>query len=112
MRENFKDNNRLSLTESSNFQYLLELMMPLHGEEEYACLPELFSILGHDKLLLLCKYAGGTIIKIPTIQELLDSMEALEWFYKVYIEKSKYRKSIPENLRDRVDKIKEVYGAQ
>lgn len=107
-----KEDSRLNLTESSNFQYLLELMVPLHDEEEYACLPELFSILGHDKLLLLCRYAGGTTVKIPTIQELLDSMEALEWFYKVYIEKSKYRKSIPENLKDRVEKIRSIYGAQ
>ena len=104
-----KKKDGLDLTEYSDFHYLLSLMMPLTGQEEYACLPELFSILGHEKLLLLCKYAGGTTVKIPTIEELSKYMEALEWFYKVYISKHNYKKSIPVELRDLVDKIYQVY---
>lgn len=101
--------NDLSLTESSDFHYLLALMTALHDEPGFACLPELFSILGHEKLILLCKYAGGAEIKIPTIEELNDAMEALRWFYQVYISKHKYKKSIPPNLVPLVDKIVETY---
>lgn len=99
----------LSLTESSDFHYLLALMSALEDVPEYACLPELFSIIGHEKLLLLCKYAGGTEIRIPTVEELSTAMEALRWFYQVYIVKHKYRKSIPIELIPIVDKIVEKY---
>ena len=102
-------NSQLNLTESSDFHYLLTLMSALEDEPAYSSLPELFSIIGHEKLLLLCKYAGGTEIKIPTLEELQTSLEALRWFYQVYIEKHKYRKSIPEELRPLVEKIYQHY---
>lgn len=95
----------LSLTESADFHYLLTLMSALTDDPAYAWLPELFSIIGHEKLLLLCKYAGGTEIKIPTVEQLQESIEALRWFHQVYITKHKYKKSIPENLRPLVEKI-------
>lgn len=101
--------NDLNLTESSDFHYLLALMTALHDEPGFACLPELFSIIGHEKLLLLCKYAGGTNVKIPTIEELSQAMEALRWFYQVYVIKRKYKKSIPQDLVPLVDKIVETY---
>lgn len=84
-------------------------MSALEDEPAYACLPELFSIVGHERLLLLCKYAGGSEIKIPTLDELQTSLEALRWFYQVYIEKHKYRKSIPPELVPLVDKIYQHY---
>ena len=63
------DNDKgLSITESSDFYLLLELMLPLYNTEEYAWLPELFSIVGHEKLITLAKYAGGCTIKIPTVK--------------------------------------------
>ena len=99
----------LSLTESSDFHYLLALMTALWNVPEYECLPELFSIVGHEKLLTLCKYAGGTTIKIPTMDELMQSIEALRWFYQVYVVKHKYKKSIPVELVPLVDKIYQCY---
>ena len=63
-------NKTLSITEESDFAYLLELMLPLHNVPEFAWLPELFSIIGYEKLLLLCKYAGGETIAIPTIDQI------------------------------------------
>lgn len=101
----------LSITESSDFHCLLELMLPLYKEDKFAWLPELFSILGHEKLLLLSKYAGGETIKIPTIQELSYAIESLDWYYLVYITKKKRWKSIPLECRDTVLKIKEVFDA-
>lgn len=106
------NNQKLDITESSDFHCLLELMLPLYNVDEFSCLPELFSILGHEKLLLLVKYAGGETIKIPTLEQLNDSIQALDWYYRVYVIKRKYKKSIPPEYRELVDKIKEVFDAQ
>ena len=105
------DIKKLDITQSSDFHCLLELMLPLYNVEEYAWLPELFSIIGHEKLILLSKYAGGQTIKIPTLEQLTHSLEALDWFYKVYITKKKRRKSIPTEYLELVDKIQEAFDA-
>ena len=44
-------NSKLPLTEEIDFHYLLGLMPPLHNVPEFAWLPELFSIIGHEKLV-------------------------------------------------------------
>ena len=105
------ESKKLSITETSDFHCLLELMLPLYQVSEYSWLPELFSIVGYDRLLMLSKYAGGATIKIPTIDELTTAIEALDWYYKVYILRTKYRKSIPQEYRELVAKIKEVFDA-
>lgn len=102
------NNNRgldLDLTESSDFQYLLELMLPLYKEPAYAWLPELFSIVGHDSLIKLCKVAGGEKIKIPTLTELSDAVNALDWYYNIFITKKKSVVDIPVAYHDLVYKI-------
>ena len=71
----------LNQSEENDFAYLLELMPVLHNIPEYAWLPELFSIIGAERLISLCKYAGGETIKIPTIEELSLSIEVLQLFY-------------------------------
>ena len=96
------NNEKLSITESSDFYLLLELMVPLYDVEEYAWLPELFSIIGHERLIELAKYAGGETIKIPTLQEITSAIEALDWYY---------RKSIPVEYLSLVDKIKDKLDA-
>ena len=50
---------KLPITEELDFAYLLSLLPPLKDEPEFAWLPELFSIVGHESLIRLCKYAGG-----------------------------------------------------
>lgn len=102
---------KLNTKEELDFAYLLELMMPLKDTPEYALLPELFSIIGHENLLRLCKYAGGEIIKIPTMSELSDAMYALQFFYDVDIKHSKSELEIPQNLIPLYSKIVEVYNA-
>ena len=83
-------NEALPITDEINMHYLLELMPPLHSIPEYALLPELFSIIGIDSLLSLCKYAGGEIVKIPTLSELSDSITALDMFYTKEISHKDY----------------------
>ena len=105
-----KDN--LPITEELDFAYLLELMPPLHNIEEFAWLPELFSIVGHERLINLCKYAGGESITIPTIEQLNESVDALQWFYDIRIAKKKNAVDIPTHLQNLVIKIAEVYDAR
>jgi hypothetical protein len=99
----------LPITEELDFAYLLELMLPLYGVPEFAWLPELFSIIGHERLILLCKYAGGETIKIPTIEQLSNDIDALQWYYDVYIAHKKTVGEIPANLCALVMKIRTVY---
>lgn len=100
---------KLDLTESSDFHYLLELMLPLYCEPEFAWLPELFSTIGTERLIKLCKYAGGEKIKIPTISELSAAIEALEWYYKVWITKEASVAEIPVSLHRLVGIIAERF---
>lgn len=104
--------NKLPLTEELDFAYLLELMPPMHDVPEFAWLPELFSIIGHESLITLCKYAGGEIIKIPTIDQLSKSIESLQWFYDVHIKKCKSDSDVPISIRELYNKIVGVYYAR
>lgn len=104
--------SKLNRTEELDFHYLLSLMPPLHNEKEFSWLPELFSIVGHESLIKLCKYAGGETIKIPTLYQLSDSIDALEAYYDVYIKQVATEADIPSNIKDLVAKIKEVFDAE
>lgn len=103
------EKSELPITEELDFQYLLQLLPPLENEADFAWLPELFSIIGANKLITLCKYAGGETIKIPTIEQLSKDIEALQWYYDVYISKKKYDFEIPEELKELVQIIKRTY---
>lgn len=103
--------SKLPLTEEIDFHYLLGLMPPLHNVKEFAWLPELFSIIGHERLILLCKYAGGETIQIPTVEELSDSIDALQWFYDIQINCCRSEEEIPARLYPMYCRIMEVYNA-
>lgn len=102
-------NNKLPVTEELDFHYLLSIMPVLRNISEYTWLPELFSIIGYEKLITLCKYAGGEIIKIPTIDELSDSIESLQWFYDVYISHKLKPTDIPSKHRKTVSEIRKNF---
>lgn len=95
--------------EELDFAYLLELMQPLHSTPEFALLPELFSIIGDDSLIKLCKYVGGETVTIPTIEQLTASLIALQWFYKVRIKKSEIESKVPDESFELYQKICKVY---
>lgn len=103
--------NELSITEELDFHYLLGLMPPLHDEIEFAWLPELFSIVGHESLIKLCKFAGGETIKVPTLEELSKSIDALQWFYNAEICKRNSYSEVPIELVTLVNKIRKLYYA-
>ena len=104
--------NDLPLTEELDFHYLLSLMPPLHNVPEFAWLPELFSIVGYDSLIKLCKYAGGEQIIIPTLDQLTDSIEALQWFYDVHIKHCRQVAEVPPRLHGLFQLIWEIYDVR
>ena len=107
-----KNDDKLSLTEENDFHYLLTILPPLHDVPEFAWLPELFSIIGHERLVKLCGFAGGEQIKLPTLKTLSNSIDALQWFYDVYLVKKKPVSDIPNDLMNLVQKIRVIFNAQ
>lgn len=101
----------LPVKDELDFQYLLQLLPPLENEPEFAWLPELFSIIGARNLITLCKYAGGETIKVPTLEQLAQDIEALQWYYDVFISKKKELGEIPAELCALVMKIRNIYNA-
>lgn len=100
------------ITEELDFAYLLELMPPLYNVPEFSLLPELFSIIGHERLLKLCKYAGGERIQIPTLDQLSSSMEVLQLFYDVHITKKKDITQVPVKHLPLFMKVVDIYDAR
>ena len=105
-------NNALPITDEINLHYLLELMPPLYEVPEYALLPELFSTIGIDSLLALCKYAGGETVRIPTITELSTAILALDVFYTRDILKHEYSDDVSMDVINLYERIKAVYDSQ
>ena len=85
------------------------MLPPLENEPEFAWLPELFSIIGAKNLITLCKYAGGETITIPTLDQLSKDIDALQWYYDVFIAKRKEIGEIPVELQPLVLKIQILY---
>lgn len=106
------EKNKLPITEEIDFHYLLGLLPPLKDVDAFQWLPELFTLVGYQSLIDLCKYAGGEVIRIPTLDELSESIDSLQWFYDVFIKHSKSADEIPPNLLSNVNKICEVYDAR
>ena len=103
---------QLPLTEELDFHYLLGLMPPLKDVPEFAWLPELFSIVGHERLVKLCQFAGGETIKIPTIKELVTSVEALQLFYDSVIQKKQLPAEVDPEAYILMEKVKVIYDAR
>ena len=105
-------NNNLPITEELDFHYLLSLMPPLKDEPGFQWLPELFSIIGVDSLILLCKYCDGETIKIPSLSTLQLCIDSLQWFYDIYIKKSKSIRDVPEDLLPTVEQVRSIYNVR
>lgn len=102
--------NELTIKDELDFQYLLQLLPPLENVPEFSWLPELFSIIGARSLITLCKYCGGETIKVPTLEQLSRSIDALQWYYDVFISHKKTIGDIPADICALVMKIRDVYN--
>lgn len=111
MSKSFKLDSKLSSTEELDFHYLLTLMPVLEEVPAFSWLPELFAILGHEKLIKLCRYAGGETIQIPTLEELSNSVESIQWYYDVYVKHTKEVSAVPVKHKDMVSRIAGILNA-
>lgn len=99
----------ISLSDDLDFSYLLELMLPLYDEEGFILLPELFSTIGAESLIKLCRYAGGETIKIPTVSQLASSVTALQWLYNIRIRKCNVLEDVPPEHQSVVSRLLHIY---
>ena len=103
--------NLLPITQDLDFHYLLALMPALQDTPEFAWLPELYSTIGHESLIKLCRYCGGETIKIPTLDQLDRSTTSLQWYYDVFISKKLKFSDIPEEYKEPVCQIRGILNA-
>ena len=101
--------DKIPVREELDFAYLLELLPPLYNTDGFEGLAELFSIIGHEKLLTLCKYAGGEYFKIPTLDELDQAIDGLQYFYDVHIAKTKDITEVPMIVLPTFFRIVNIY---
>ena len=93
---------QLPITEDLDFHYLLTLMPALQGVPEFEWLPELYSIVGYKSVINLCRYCGGETITIPTLDQLSQSITALQWYYDVFISGKMKITDIPDECKELV----------
>lgn len=84
-------------------------MPALHSVPQFAWLPELYSLIDEEALTRLCAVAGGETIRIPTLDELEASINALQWYYDVYLVHRKQPSEIPDTVKVLVKCICDVY---
>lgn len=68
------------------YTLMLFVLYKLQNEPDYRTLSELVYLTDKETLLTLCEYYGGMTIKIPTIEELNNVLNALTLYLKVDIE--------------------------
>ena len=75
-----------NLTNNDIYAMILFALYKSNEIPEYSSLSELSYILDKDSLLKLCEFYGGQTIKIPTIKEIEDYINALLVYQQVDIE--------------------------
>lgn len=101
-----------NLTTNDIYSLMLFALYKLKDTNEYSSLSQLSYILDKENLLKLCQFYGGTTIRIPTIEELEDMLNALLMYQKIdieHIDSTKYEKEIKDKLGD-IKNIKKNYG--
>lgn len=79
-------NNLDTLKKNDIYSLMLFVLYKFKNVPEYSTLSELTYVLDINNLLRLCELYGGTIIKIPTIQEMEEILNALLLYQKVNLE--------------------------
>lgn len=109
--DNLYNKSKLPITEELDFAYLLTLLRPIQGDPLFEWLPELFSIIGYESLIKLCKYCGGEVIKIPKLDDVVTAIDCLQDFYDVYIKHSREISDVSLDNLPVVMKVKDYYDA-
>lgn len=84
------------LSENDIYSMGLFTLYSLTEIPDYRVLSELPYLLDKKSLLKVCKYYGGTTIKIPTVEELETVMKVLLIYQRVNIEKKSLESALKE----------------
>ena len=82
------------LKEMDIYSLILFALYKLRDIPEYSSITELAYILDKDNLLKLCEFFGGSVIRIPTIEELESIVFSLVLYQYVDIEGIPYDEAI------------------
>lgn len=103
--------NLSKLTENDILNIVLYGIYKLTKDPRYATIGELIYTLDKDNLYKLCSEFGGTVIKIPTLDELKNATKALLIYQEVHSGKqfSKVCEELEVNPTERKE-ILELFG--
>lgn len=89
------------------YTLVLFALYQMHNIPEYSTLSELAYVLDRESLLKLCELFGGTIIKIPTIDEIESLIYSLTIYQQVNIDGLEFDEVI-DNISHTVTNLTKV----
>lgn len=92
-----------TLREQDTWSLMLFALYKLKGVKEYSTLSEMAYLLPKDSVLKLCEYFGGLTIKIPTISDLEQMVDALVLYMCVDINGEDYSEAVRKLGKDSSD---------
>lgn len=87
-------NNLQNLKQKDVFNIMLFVLYKLKDIPDYKVLSELFYLVDKEALLNICQYYGGMTVRIPTIDELNNILNALTLYLKVDIQHLNFENSL------------------
>lgn len=87
-------NNLQNLKQKDVFNIMLFVLYKLKDIPDYKVLSELFYLVDKEALLNICQYYGGMTVRIPTIEELNNILNALTLYLKVDIQHLNFEDSL------------------
>ena len=77
-----------SLQENDVYSLILFIIYKLSDLKEYSVISDLIYLLDKKSLLKLCNYFGGMTIKIPRIQDIEETLNLVDAYWKVDVMKT------------------------
>lgn len=103
------------------FSVATALLYLLRGTPQYSTMSELFYILDYDNFIKIIKYFGGQVIRIPSSEEISDTLKILLLYQYREVEELDWKESlakagIPESesrsARGKVTHLRKILNSQ
>lgn len=93
------------------YSLLLFVLYKLRHVPEYSGISQLAFVLDEENFLNFCEYFGGLTIKVPTIKELQDIVDALLMYQYIDIDKMSYDEAVEKIgfSSSQMRRVKKVY---
>ena len=98
------------LKEKDIYSLLLFTLFNLKNVEEYSTLSELVYVLNKEDFLNFCRVFGGTTIKVPTVDELIELLDALIIYGEVNLKHNDLEDTLKTNRIEFSKEVKESYS--